>query len=103
MPERLMLRILTEHKGRNADADQNAWTTIWDFYGTGSDKTPNPSHLLENLVLFQLEHGGFSSLKSHELKADILFNGSSSGSYDDGQRFSWFALRVTNKSRTGDL
>ena len=72
MSERLMLWILTEHKGRNADADQNAWTTIWDFYDTGSDKTPNPSHLLENLVLFQLEHGGFSSLKSHELKADIL-------------------------------
>lgn len=28
-------------KTKNADADQNAGTAIWDFYGTGSDKTPN--------------------------------------------------------------
>lgn len=39
-----------DYKDRNADTDQNAGTTIWDFYGTGSDKTPNRSHLLENLV-----------------------------------------------------
>lgn len=45
-----MQRILREHKDKNAD--QNAETAIWVFYGTGSDKTPNRSHLLKKLVFF---------------------------------------------------
>lgn len=99
-----MYSILREYKDRNADTDQNAGTTIWDFYGAGSDKTPNRSHLLENLVLFQLEHGQFSSVFSCSLvEGRDIFVGSSSGSCDDGQRVSWFAPRVTNKSQTADL
>lgn len=63
---------------------------------------PNPSHLLENLVLFQLEHGGFSSLKSHELKADILLLAVLLGAMMM-DKDSAGLLRVTKKSRTGDL
>lgn len=70
MPQTINVKLLREHKCRNADTDQNAGTTIWDFYGTGSDKTLNQSHLLENLVLFQLEHGRFSSLFSCSLSEE---------------------------------
>lgn len=98
---KLTYSILREHKDRNADTDQNAGSPIWDFYGTGSDKTPNRSHLLENLLLFQLEHGSFSSLFAcSRVEGKAVFVGSSSRRCDDGQRCSWFAPTVTNKSQT---
>lgn len=49
----LTSRVLGGDKDENADTDQNAETTIWSVYGTGSNKSPNGFHLLENLKLLQ--------------------------------------------------
>ena len=69
-----MYSILREHKDRNADSDQNAGSTIWDFYGTQEViKLQIDPICWKTWFSFRWSVDGFHlSFHAHDLKAEIF-------------------------------